>query len=211
MVLPIPILGALIGGGASLLGGMMQNSAAQNAAAKQMEFQKEMSDTSYQRAMEDMRKAGLNPILAYKQGGAAVTPGSTYVPSNIGAAAAEGASKGVSSAVQAQQAQSQIEAIQAQTASNLESVNTQKAQQAQSIAQAGLASAQRVQALEGALNTAAQTHILNLDVASARARAQVGQTDEEFYKTPFGQFLRNIDRIGTSINPMTSATSNIGR
>jgi len=38
------------------------------AAKQQRDFIKNMRRTAYQDTMEDMRKAGLNPILAYRQG-----------------------------------------------------------------------------------------------------------------------------------------------
>lgn len=74
---------ALISAGASLLGGHLRNKAAKKASARQMAFQADMSNTSYQRGMEDMKKAGLNPILAGKVGGASTPTGSTYNPENI--------------------------------------------------------------------------------------------------------------------------------
>lgn len=46
-------------------------------AQKNRDWQEMMSNTQYQRAIADMKKAGLNPILAYSQGGAGVPSGAT--------------------------------------------------------------------------------------------------------------------------------------
>lgn len=61
--------------------------ATKKSTDKQMKFQERMRDTAYQAAVLDMEKAGINPILAYKQGGAATPAGASYqAPSGIAAA-----------------------------------------------------------------------------------------------------------------------------
>lgn len=82
MVAPLVIagiasaVGALGAAGMSYYGQKQANRENIAHSREQMAFQERMSSTAYQRSTEDMRQAGINPAVAYSQGGASTPTGS---------------------------------------------------------------------------------------------------------------------------------------
>lgn len=110
---PLTLAGAsLIGGGLSFLGGIGSNRTSKKMAREQMAFQERMSNTAYQRSMADMRRAGLNPMLAYQKGGASTPSGAQPNIRNP----LEGAPQAASAYVAAKTATANIKNIEANTA-----------------------------------------------------------------------------------------------
>lgn len=124
--------GALATVGATLLG----QRAAKRRAREQTAFQERMSNTAYQRAMEDMRKAGLNPILAGKLGGAGTPAGAMASTPDFGATTAKAISnrnlrKLQESQIKLQRSQMELQDAQAVNARNLGHYNYEKGQSEQ--------------------------------------------------------------------------------
>lgn len=76
---------SLAGNAASAYGAYRANAQNIDLAREQMAFQERMSNTSYQRATEDMRKAGINPMLAIDKGGASTPAGAAPTMQNVAA------------------------------------------------------------------------------------------------------------------------------
>lgn len=80
-----PIVGAagqIASGVLNNIGIQQANSANAAMAQKQMDFQADQTSTAYQRGTADMRAAGLNPMLAYSQGGASSGSGAMATMAN---------------------------------------------------------------------------------------------------------------------------------
>lgn len=90
------------------------NQASELAAQRSMDFTERMSNTSWQRGTEDMKAAGINPMLAFQQGGA-TTPGGAQYAGQQPRAVGLGGLTGAVTAAQVDNIEAQTEKTRAET------------------------------------------------------------------------------------------------
>lgn len=160
-------------------------------AKRQMDFQERMRGTQYQTAVKDMQAAGLNPMLAYSQGGAG-TPSGAAGSGSQSSPALNKVSAGMSSAQQsAQTAQAlqslelnraNIEQVQATTDKIRSETVDQQLNSALTVARARSLNADAsVTETRGNLNKAAfQADLQNRQVSAQRAGQDYARETETF-------------------------------
>jgi len=182
---------ALVTGGLSALGGYFQGQASQASAKQQMKFQREMSNTSFQRGMADLRKAGLNPILAAKVGGASTPMGAGYQVPNIGEAMASGAhSAGSLQQMFAGTEKTKEETKNVPKTGDLlsQQMRTAQAQAAALTAQARNYNFNSAKSQQETINLEKTNEIMDQAVASSKLEAEIDQTQ-------FGKVMRYLNRL----------------
>lgn len=149
----------MIGPALGFLGGERANQSTAAMSQRQMDFQERMSSTAYQRATADMRAAGLNPMLAYSQGGASSPAGSSP-------AMMDTISPAVSTAMQSRRLRADLE--------NLTQVNKKLVQEtALTSAMQNKVQAETAASNELAGRTNLEKMLLHLELPEARANAKL--------------------------------------
>lgn len=195
--------------GSSIGGGMDTNSANSAIAAQNRRFQEYMSGTAHQREVADLRAAGLNPILSATHGGASTPSGSTAEMKNPFSDVIASAFKIFSTMADATKSLAEANAAgslpakygaEASSAASQARLNDEIWQNQGIIRQQISADRQRIEALTDNIKSekdilAVKKRLYELDEQGLKETLKGLRNEGKIDETPFGEFMRYVDRL----------------
>lgn len=196
--------GAAIGAGAVIGGQILANRANKDIAKGANDFTRSTYQNRYQWTMDDMRAAGLNPMLAYQLGAGGAMPGATATMGNIGA----GVLPAVNTALEADRVDSQVKKQKSEIENIKKDTELKKAQEHESQTRSALNQWQNLNVQAQTAVHSAQAQKVQQETVNAKleefrrqAIAEGAKSEKEIMETTLGKYLRWIDVVGRSVNP----------
>lgn len=179
------------GPAATVLGNLWTNSTNRDIADANNAASMKMASTRYQTAVADLKAAGLNPMLAYSQGGAPVAPLQQATVSNP-------ANNQFSNSVAA----ATVDKIKADTATAISQAQLNEAN-------ARKAEAEIQQSVASALNLNAQTDYTKQNMALIAPTIQKVISESNLNFTSMNLVLKNIDNAVRTGSKLEAETGNV--
>ena len=203
------IAGSLIGAGSSIYGENQANKRAVDLANQANQFSAQQFATRYQTTVKDLEAAGLNPMLAYSQGGGSPPTATTPAPQkNIYHAMPEAVSKAygaANTAIQMQLTDSQVNESISRTNVNEQTAKLTDATIAKTIAEIPNIDADTRNKLVLNMLYKAQTGATSAQESATRQAINIAKPEEAKSKTEWGKLSPYIKDVSTGVSSAVNA------